>query len=57
MEKSILEYKIICEEFARELVPEINLLIKEGWTPYHGLVAKDGYLYQIMVRYERYTHP
>jgi len=55
MEKQILEYKIICEEFAREVAREVNSAIKEGWTPYGYPIIGKGYVYQAMVKYERYA--
>ena len=59
MEKSILEYTIICSEHAPEVANEVNKMIAKGWQPYGSLVKVDmkGLVYQPMVRYERHAHP
>jgi len=63
MEKQILEYTIVCDESSRGLSAKVNVLISKGWQPYGSMVKsevvsisfKEGYIYQPMVRYERYA--
>jgi len=52
MEKQILEYKVLCQEFSKEITTQVNDLIKQGWQPYYALFEKNNYLYQVMVKYE-----
>jgi len=57
MEKKILEYDVVCKDYVHELIQDVNKLIEKGWQPYGNMVKveKTGYVYQPMVRYEKWA--